>query len=551
MHGPQPPASAANVAQHCAQLARMRETKKGNGSWYHLLGVLAYCDVDGDALAQEWSAEHKNYTPKETAEKLARQRKETSGPTTCATLERLHPPGCEGCQYRGTVTTPVQLGRVGTLTTGHLPPAACAPMGAAPSSPFETEIKRLAALPWEAYEMQRKEAAKRLGIRADALDKMVAQRRPDDGDQGGQGVALGFPEIEPWPDPVNGADMLDQLAGIYRRHCALPQHVAAALALWTAHAHAIEATSISPRLVIMSPEKRCGKTTVLSLLSFLTPRPLKCESATVAAIFRAVDKFHPTLLLDEFDAFAMENEELRGIVNSGHRSDGSVLRVVGEDHEPRQFRTYAATAIASIGHVPGTIEDRAVTVRLRRRTPQEPIERLRTDRPPADLEQARRRAARWAADNLIRLRAADPEVPADLHDRAADNWRPLFAIADAAGGHWPETARSAALALSGGADGEGQSKAVLLLGDIRDVLGTSTFIASADLVSLLTRLDDRPWATWSRGFPITPAQIAKLLSGFEIRPRPIWVERPMGKTQVRGYARGDFTDAFTRYLATT
>jgi putative DNA primase/helicase len=142
-------------------------------------------------------------------------------------------------------------------------------------------------------------------------------------------------------------------------------------------------------------------------------------------------------------------------------------------------------------------------------------------------------------------------VPADLHDRAADNWRPLFAIADAAGGHWPETARSTALALSGGADGEGQSKAVLLLGDIRDVLGTSTFIASADLVSLLTRLDDRPWATWSRGFPITPAQIAKLLSGFEIRPRPIWVERPMGKTQVRGYARGDFTDAFTRYLATT
>jgi hypothetical protein len=80
-------------------------------SWYHLLGVLAYCDVDGDALAQQWSAEHKNYTPKETAEKLARQRKETSGPTTCATLERLHPPGCQGCPYQGTVTTPVQLGR--------------------------------------------------------------------------------------------------------------------------------------------------------------------------------------------------------------------------------------------------------------------------------------------------------------------------------------------------------------------------------------------------------------------------------------------------------
>ena len=547
LHGPLAPSFAAVVADQCAQLAAMRDTKRGNGIWYELLGVLAYCE-DGETLAQAWSVNHKSYSPEETAEKLTRWRRQTTGPVTCATLESRKPGPCQTCPHRGKITTPVQLGRAATSSANSTTAAASMANIAAPPTPLEIEVRRLAALPSLEYELERNKAAKGLGIRVTALDELVTERRPEGDDQGAQGRPLSFPKIEPWPEPVNGAAMLHELRAVYGRYCALPPHAADTLALWTVHAHAIGAAPISPRLVLMSPQPRCGKTTTLCLVGLLTPRTLRNENATVAAIFRAVDKFNPTLLLDEFDSYGPENEELRGIVNSGHRSDGAVLRVVGDDHDPRQFRTFAATAIACIGNVTGTIEDRSIILRLRRRTPKEPIERLRGDRTPADLADARRRAARWTADHMEGLHAADPTVPAELHDRAADNWRPLLAIADAAAGHWPETARGAALALSAGVESEAQLKTTLLLSDIRKVLGASPEIASAELVSRLIGLDESPWAKWARGFPITAAQVARQLSGFEIHSRQIRVEALGKKTQVRGYTREDFTDAFERYL---
>ena len=75
-------------------------------------------------------------------------------------------------------------------------------------------------------------------------------------------------------------------------------------------------------------------------------------------------------------------------------------------------------------------------------------------------------AARWAADQLDALRDADPAVPESVFNRAADNWRPLLAIADAAGGEWPERARNAAVALA--AEYTDESRRVQLLADIAD-----------------------------------------------------------------------------------
>jgi putative DNA primase/helicase len=184
-------------------------------------------------------------------------------------------------------------------------------------------------------------------------------------------------EPEPWPEPVNGADLLDALATNVRRHVVLFEHAADTGALWVVHTYLLDCFGISPRPAITSPEKGCGKTTLLDVLSRLASRPLSAANASAAAIFRVVELQRPTLLIDEADTFLPENDELRGILNSGHRQAGSVIRTVGEDFEPRSFSTYSACAIALIGKLPATLADRSVRIELRRRRADEAIEPFR------------------------------------------------------------------------------------------------------------------------------------------------------------------------------
>src|SRR5262249_17680748 len=151
--------------------------------------------------------------------------------------------------------------------------------------------------------------------------------------------------------------------------------------------------------------------------------------------------WHPTLIIDEADTFLAENEELRGILNSGHnRRNAFVVRSVGENFDPKQFSTWAPKAIAKIGKLPPTLYGRSIRLELQRKTADETVKPLRADR-LEHLKPLLQKAARWAADNINALREADPELPKELHGRAADNWRPLIAIADRAGGEWPKRAR--------------------------------------------------------------------------------------------------------------
>jgi putative DNA primase/helicase len=97
----------------------------------------------------------------------------------------------------------------------------------------------------------------------------------------------------------------------------------------------VEAFDISPLLSITSPTKRCGKSTLLDIVALLAPRAVPASNITAASLFRIVEKFSPTLLVDEADTFLGDNDELRGIINSGHRrSSAFVVRTVGDDHEP-------------------------------------------------------------------------------------------------------------------------------------------------------------------------------------------------------------------------
>jgi putative DNA primase/helicase len=405
--------------------------------------------------------------------------------------------------------------------------------------------ERLAGLGKIEYDLARKDEAKRLGLRVDTLDSEVDKRRPEEADNGTEGTTL-FADLEPWPDPVDGSELLDTLAVAFARHMVLPDGAATALSLWVLHAHAHDAAHISPILAIRSPVKRCGKTTCLSIVQALSPRPLPTSNITAAALFRAVEKWAPTLLIDEADTFLRNNDELRGVLNSGHnRASAFVVRTVGDNHDAAHFRTWAPKSIALIGGLPDTLQDRSIMVRLRRKKPNEVVERLRLDR-VGELTALARRAARWAADNIDALRDADPDIPKELHDRAADNWRALIAIADNAGGNWPELARKVARLFSSDGDGSEDAAGVLMLADIRAIFEDRGVdrITSADLVEALHVMEDRPWPEWRQGKPITTRQVARLLNPFDISPRVIRT----GTGTPRGYVLDAFFDAFASYL---
>ena len=360
-----------------------------------------------------------------------------------------------------------------------------------------------------------------------------------------QGQAITFQDPDPWPEEVDGDRLLDDLYGTYSRFLALPDGAAESLALWTLHAHTYDAGDVSPILALLSPERRCGKTRALQLMDALVPRPLLASNVSPAALFRTVEKFRPTLLVDEADTFLRMNEELRGILNGGHTRRGAVvIRTVGDDHEPRAFHTWAPKAIALIGALPPTLEDRSIAISMRRRMATERIESLRIDR-LVELESLRRQASRWARDNMESLRAADPGIPPGLNDRAADNLRPLLAIADLAGGRWPERARQVALLVSGQGE-EGETIRVQLLADIRRVFkGKATDkMSSRDLVFGLIALEGRPWGEWRAGRPMTQVSLARMLRPFSIHPHMLRVGQETG----RGYCVEDLEDAFSRYV---
>jgi putative DNA primase/helicase len=409
----------------------------------------------------------------------------------------------------------------------------------------DNEIRRLAKLSMIDYERERKDAAQRLNLRASILDRLVAAEHAKFEDDDKQGHAMHLPEPEPWPDPVDGAELLRELSAAIRRHVVMFDHAADTGALWSVHTYLLDCFGISPRLAITSPEKGCGKTTALDVLSRLVFRPLPTANASASAVFRVVELKRPALLIDEGDTFLRENEELRGILNSGHRKGGSVIRTVGEDFEPRSFSTYSACAIALIGRLPATLADRSVPIELRRRRADEAIEAFRFDR-TEHLDQLARKAARWALDNVDRIRGADPNMPPSVFNRAADNWRPLLAIADAAGGDWPARARRAVQCTGASANGDDKSARVLLLTDIRAIFAERRLdrLSSAELVMVLIAIEGRPWAEWKAGKPISANGLARLLAPFGIAPATIRTATGTPK----GYQLAQFEDSFARYL---
>ena len=363
-------------------------------------------------------------------------------------------------------------------------------------------------------------------------------------------ATLELKDREPWNQPVRLEELLDQLVATLKRFLVLPALAAETLALWILHSYTFDAADATPRLALLSPEKRCGKTKVLDLLFHLVQRPLATSNVTAAALFRTIDACRPTALIDEVDTFGNDNSELRGVLNSGHaRAAAFVIRNGGDHSEPRRFSTWCPVAYAAIGRLPDTWMDRSVVIHMRRKKASEQIERFTRKAKAAPIfDELARKAARWAQDNLDRLKGAEPGLPASLDDRAQDSWEPLLALADLAGTRWSLLARDAARVLSGAkAPDELDNFGVILLRDLGSLFEQvqKPELSSAEIVAALAALEDRRWAEYGRARkPLTKNQLANLLRPFDIHS----VDVGPVTARVKGYRQKDCLDAFERYL---
>lgn len=414
--------------------------------------------------------------------------------------------------------------------------------------PNDQDIADLATLSAMEYDRARKDAAQRLGIQVKTLDDMVKEAR----NQASPAAKPPFPTVEPWPEPIDPEQVLDETVAIILRYVVMDIEQARAAALWITMTWVIDVVEVAALALITAPEKACGKSQLLTIFGHLVARPLPAANSTSSFLFRAIEVWQPTVLIDEADTFIRENEELKGLVNAGHtRANAFVGRAVsvGDNYEPRLFPVWGAKAFAGIAlerHLPDSTMSRGIVFVLRRKLPDEKVERLRhADR--RAFEVVASKLARFALDYSARIRESRPALPDALSDRAQDNWDALFAIAECAGPTWVEFATSAALKLSHESE-TSASRGNELLADIKAVFEGKkvTKISTADLLEALVSDDtEAPWGTYNRGKPLSPRQLSRMLSAYEIHSKTV---RFGPFNTPKGFDIAQFEDAFARYL---
>ncbi|MCQ4044642.1 DUF3631 domain-containing protein [Streptantibioticus rubrisoli] len=363
----------------------------------------------------------------------------------------------------------------------------------------------------------------------------------------------------PTAPAIDGAALLDEVEAFHRRFNIFPREAAyVAVTLWDAHAHLMDAFDGTARIAFLSPEPGSGKSRALEIIETLTPRAVTTVNASANGLFRLVDapEGPPTLLFDEIDTVfgpkAGGDEAVRGFLNSGYRRGGKSLRCVGDGSNQTAgfFDSFCAVGMAGLGSLPDTILSRSVIIRMRKRAPNEKVESYRRRVHERQGNALRDRLAKWADTVRDDIADAWPEMPEGVNDRPADVWEPLLAVADAAGGHWPERARAACLELiRAEQDNEQASLGVRLLTDLRDkVFCGADRVPTAVIIECLLGMDDAPWGDLDDK-PINSRTLAKLLGQYvtpankPIRPRGI---RTASGTP-KGYYAEDLTDAWARY----
>ncbi len=354
-------------------------------------------------------------------------------------------------------------------------------------------------------------------------------------------MALPIP-LEPYTGTVSIVDLAIQADQLILAHCITTEHERTALVLWSLATYGYDHYRIFPRLLAISPERRCGKTTLLEVVGALCRNSIQASNLTPAILSRIKNLVDdPTLIIDEADTFIKNADgDIKGLINSGHTKSGAqVLKCVGDSHKPQVFDTWHPMVIASIGALEDTIMDRSVIINLRRKLPSEDVKRL-----PIDLSsewlQWRSKALRWFLDNPTAFDDANQIEPAYRgNDRALDNWVPLFTLAKAIDETWYSRCEAAYAELVNEVEMELPTR---LLSDIRNyvVRAANTRISSSSLTQHLKADESSPWAEMR----LTPARVASMLAPYNIKPKDMRID---GKV-LRGYESIQFEDSFERYL---
>lgn len=417
----------------------------------------------------------------------------------------------------------------------------------------EQAVERLAQLSPMAYDKVRTAEAEALGVRAATLDGSIKAARKETGGAP-KGRRIELYEPEPWPEPVDGAEALNMAYEAIRRHMLIRDEYAITAALWAAHTYVYDVFPHTPRLVVTAPAHECGKTLLMThLVGSLVTRAQPVELMKAAPFFRMIEAYRPTFLISEVDIFIKEDSDLLAAINNGWEPHGGVPRCVGEgaDMEPRLFSTHTPVGLDGIKVekvLPAMTLSRSLVITLERATIGEVVEPYDARDHKAGLREIGRRLARWCDDHRDVLHDARPDLPAGATGRRADKWTPMFAIAEAAGGQWPERARRAYLVEG---DTPLTSRSLQLLSDIREVLGDEEpKIGTKDLIARLSELDESPWGTYNFRARdedqrhIQDRQLSNLLRDYNVSSDTINISGWRGK----GYYRKDLERAFARYL---
>lgn len=371
-------------------------------------------------------------------------------------------------------------------------------------------------------------------------------------------------------DELDGAQVLDQTADFIDRFVAFPsEHCLPAVVLWAAHTHTVRSFYVSPRLVLDSAEPGSGKTRVLELLALVCANPEMTISATTAAIFRMLDATPEgesmSILFDEVDAIFNPKtggnyEDLRALLNAGYKRGATIARCVGDASKMKvqRFKVFAPVALAGLaGNMPATITTRSVVIHMRRRAPGETVEPFRERYAGPQAEPIKAALTAWTASASAELANAEPKMPDGVMDRPAEVWEALLAIADAAGGEWPDRARRACEFFVLKSSSEAQSFGMRLLADVRRVFGDRRDMATVDVLEALLALEESSWTDLG-GKPLDARRLAKALKPYEVAP--VAFRDAYGKT-VKGYTTYAVTtkensttgleDAWRRYLPPT
>lgn len=349
---------------------------------------------------------------------------------------------------------------------------------------------------------------------------------------------------------TRGDALLDDVEQHLARYVAYPGEAERiAHTLWVAHTHDLGAFESTPRLAFLSPEPGSGKTRALEVTDTLVPGPMHVLSASPAALFRSLAKGRRTLLLDEVDAIFgrrgkdENNEDLRALLNAGHRAGATIPRCVGPTHDVTEFEVYAAVALAGLGDLPDTLMTRSVVIRMRRRAAGEHVQPFRARYDVEPGHELRDRLAIWVESVADRLEAI-PSMPPGVDDRPADVWEPLLAVADAAGGTWPDRGRQACLALVNASTSREASLGIRLLTDLKQIFKGYEALPTSMILSSLTSIEEAPWADL-RGKPLDARGLAWRLSQYGVKSKNI---KQPDDSVLKGYTAEDLYDAWVRYV---